>query len=112
MVRALREHDGVLALGGGAVVRADTRDALARYRGEGGVVVFLEIDARTAMRRIASDPNRPMLHADGESPRQRWVRIMAQRRAMYQDVASLTISAGRRSAAAIADEIVAYLARG
>lgn len=106
VVCALREHGGVLALGGGAVVRPDTRDALARYRGEGGVVVFLDIDVRAAMMRIASDTNRPMLHAPGESARQRWVRIMAERREMYEDVASRVVATGRRTPGAVADEIV------
>src|SRR4051812_48064016 len=44
---ALREHDGVLALGGGAVLDARTRASLADHR-----VVWLEVSLSEATKRV------------------------------------------------------------
>ena len=45
---ALSEHDGVVSLGGGAVVRRSTRELLAQHP-----VVFLDVAAAEAVRRVA-----------------------------------------------------------
>lgn len=105
---ALTDHTGVLSLGGGAVVHAGTRRALAEYRRGGGVVVFLEVSERDAMRRIGGDPNRPLL-AGEESPARRWTRLMAERRDLYQEVATHEVSTHRRSPARVTAEILALL---
>lgn len=105
VVRALGAHDGVVSLGGGAVVDERTRTALAHYRAEGGVVVFLDVNVKNAMHRVGHDANRPMLRSEGESPRRRWVQIVNQRRPLYREVASLVISTNRRTPASVAAEI-------
>ena len=46
---ALREHDGVLAVGGGAVMSAQTRDLLRSQ-----AVVHLDVGLASAMRRLGS----------------------------------------------------------
>src|SRR3954454_23810789 len=45
---ALADHDGVLALGGGAITTAGVRDALA-----GHTVIYLEINAAEGVRRTS-----------------------------------------------------------
>ncbi|MBN8880936.1 shikimate kinase [Salana multivorans] len=109
VVEALGTTAGVLALGGGAVLHPDTRRALAGYRADGGVVVFLDVSARQALLRIGTDQRRPMLHGDGESPRQRWNRIAAERRAVYEEVASHVVTTDRGTPAAVARRILALL---
>lgn len=109
VVESLCAHDGVLSLGGGAVLDADTRRALAAYRGEGGVVVFLDVSARQAMLRIGTDARRPMLHADGETPRQRWIRIAAERRGVYEEVASHIVATDRGTPGAVARRVLDLL---
>jgi shikimate kinase len=56
VAKALREHDGVLSLGGGAVLSAQTR-ALLR----GHVVALLEVDLGNAASRVGLNRDRPVL---------------------------------------------------
>lgn len=109
VLAALDSHDGVVSLGGGAVLHRDTQAALARYRADGGTVVFLDVSVRQAMLRIGGDRRRPLLHGQGETARQRWSRIAAERRELYEDVASEVLSTDRRTPAAIAREILALI---
>lgn len=109
VARALVEHDGVVSLGGGAVLHPDTQAVLEAYRAAGGVVVFLDVSARTAALRIGVDANRPLLHAEGETPRQRWERLMGERRPTYEAVATHRVSTDRRTPAAVAREVLAIL---
>lgn len=109
VVEALQTTDGVLSLGGGAVMHPDTRRALADYRADGGVVVFLDVSARQAMLRIGNDGRRPLLHGDGETPRQRWTRIAAERRPVYVEVASHVVAADRGTPAFLARRIVSFV---
>lgn len=85
---ALADHEGILALGGGAVLRPDTRAELAAYREAGGTVVFLDVSAGFAAQRVGSGTSRPMLAGD---PLQRWVDLMVARRPVYESVSSLRV---------------------
>jgi len=107
VVQALATHDGVLALGGGAVVRADTRAALAEYVARGGRVLLLDVDADVALGRVGHDPNRPLLTGDA---RERWEALLEARRAWYEEVATLRVPAGGRSAAHVATQVERLLA--
>jgi shikimate kinase len=81
---ALSEHRGVLALGGGAVMREDTRALLA-----GQAVVFLEVGLADAVKRVGLDAPRPLLLG---SPRARWRELMEQRRPLYTEVARAVVA--------------------
>ena len=59
---ALREHDGVLALGGGAVLSERTRERLA-----GHPVVFLSVGLAEGAKRVGLSTARPLLA--GVNPR-------------------------------------------
>ncbi len=63
---ALAEHDGVLALGGGSVTGAPTRELLVGYGRAGGTVVWLDVDLRSAAKRVGLSRDRPIL---GINPR-------------------------------------------
>ncbi|MCV2396364.1 shikimate kinase [Actinotalea sp. M2MS4P-6] len=108
LVRALAGHDGVLALGGGAVLRADSRAALAEYVARGGHVVFLDVDVDHAMERVGRDRSRPLL---AEDPRARWSALMAERRPVYLEVATDRVRTGGRSLGQVAAEIERRLLR-
>lgn len=86
VIAALDEHRGVLALGGGAVLRTDTQQALESYAAGGGVVVFLDVSIEYAAQRVGLDESRPLLMGD---PKQRWVDIMRGRRDTYESVATM-----------------------
>lgn len=85
---ALDEHRGVLALGGGAPLRSDTREHLARYAAGGGTVVFLDVSIEFAAPRVGLDDSRPLLMGD---PRQRWLDIIRERREVYEEASTMRI---------------------
>lgn len=98
---ALAEHDGVLAVGGGAVQDVTTRASLA-----GLTVVFLDVTIKDAAQRIGFNRDRPLLLGN---PRAQWIRLMEQRRPLYQEVASATVDTDGKAPEDVADEIVATL---
>src|SRR4051812_49922910 len=60
VARALAEHDGVLALGGGAVTSAASRELLVAHGRRGGVVVWLDVDLPSAAKRVGLSRDRPI----------------------------------------------------
>lgn len=93
----------VLATGGGAILDADNRRALASR----GVVVYLHCTPEQQHHRTAHDRNRPLLQT--EDPLARLRELMAVRDPLYRETADLVVSTERRSAAAVAKEIVRRL---
>ncbi|MFC6086419.1 shikimate kinase [Sphaerisporangium aureirubrum] len=96
--RALAEHDGVVSLGGGAVLDPATRELLA-----GHFVVYLQVGLSDAVKRVGLGSARPLLVLN---PRSRLKQLMEERRPVYEALASLTIATDDRDPADIADEIV------
>lgn len=86
---AVAEHEGVLSLGGGAVLDAGTRALLA-----GLPVVFLDVPLADAIRRVGLDTARPLL---AMNPRQQWRALMEQRRPLYTEVARAVVDTGGRA---------------
>ncbi len=81
-----RRPDIVLATGGGAVLRAENRVALH----ERGFVVYLCADIDHLLARTARDRNRPLLRTD--NPRGVFERLLAEREALYREVAHLEVN--------------------
>jgi len=94
---ALDEHDGVLSLGGGAVLDAGTRAALA-----GHPVVFLDVSLAAAVPRVGLNRDRPLLL---ESPRSQLKALMDARRPLYLQVATLTVDTSETAVPAVVDLI-------
>ncbi|KOV62667.1 shikimate kinase [Streptomyces sp. MMG1121] len=86
---ALAEHEGVLALGGGAVLDADTRALLSGHR-----VVYLSMDVEEAVKRTGLNAARPLLAVN---PRKQWRELMEARRHLYEEVASAVVATDGRS---------------
>lgn len=99
---ALAEHTGVLALGGGAVMAADTRALLS-----GHPVVFLNLSMSTGVRRTGLGANRPLLA--GVNPRATYKALLDGRLAWYREVARHEIQTDQRSIAEVARMIVEKL---
>lgn len=89
VLAALAEHEGVLSVGGGAVMDPEVRLALHEH-----TVVFLDIAIGDASKRIGFDASRPLLLVN---PRASWVRLMNARRATYESVATVRVDTGGRS---------------
>jgi shikimate kinase len=94
---ALANHDGVLAVGGGAVGDATTRAALVEM-----FVVHLDVDLGEAVRRVGLDTPRPLLL---ESPRQAMRRLMEARRPLYEEVSDARVDTSARAPAEVAAEV-------
>jgi shikimate kinase len=105
--KALDEHDGVLALGGGAVLDPGTQERLAAYRSAGGVVVFLDVSLAHAAPRVGFNQSRPLLLGN---PRARWQQLMNERRPVYEAVSTLTVSTDSLRPAQVAMAIEKALA--
>jgi shikimate kinase len=87
--RALAEHDGVLALGGGAILDEDTRSLLGGRR-----VVYLSMDVEEAVRRTGLNAARPLLAVN---PRRQWRELMEARRHLYEEVAAVVVATDGRT---------------
>ncbi len=94
---ALAEHDGVLALGGGAVLDETTRALLAGHR-----VVFLRVGLSEAVKRVGLGTSRPLLLGN---VRGRIKALLDERTPIYEAVATATVDTDGRSAEDVADEI-------
>lgn len=99
--RALREHDGIVALGGGAVLDADTRADLA-----GHTVVFLSVGLADAAKRVGLNQSRPLLLG---SPRRQWQQLMDARRPLYLEVADVEVSTAGLTPDQSRDAVLAVL---
>lgn len=99
---ALAEHDGVLSLGGGAVLSPQTRELLRGHR-----VVLLEADLGTATSRVGLNRDRPVLALN---PRAVLKVLLEERMPLYREVATDVVDTNRRPVRAVADEVLALLA--
>lgn len=94
---AFSEHQGILALGGGAVLDEQTRSLLTTT-----AVVFLDVGLAAAMSRLEMNRSRPLLLGN---VRAMWQQLAQARRPLYEEVADQTVSTDGRPVAAIVDEI-------
>ena len=98
---ALASFDGVLALGGGAILADETRTALA-----GHTVVFLSVELPDAVKRVGLGAGRPLLAVN---PRATLKYLMEQRRPLYEAVAAHTIKTDGRTPDDVVGEVVTLL---
>ena len=106
VARALAEHDGVLALGGGAVTSAATRALLVAYATAGGTVVWLEVDLPSAAKRVGLSRDRPIL---GVNPRAMLRQMLEARAPLYDEVSTATVQTGGRAPADVVADVRALL---
>jgi shikimate kinase len=99
---ALKSHDGVLSLGGGAVTTPGVREALA-----GHTVIYLEISASEGVRRTGGATVRPLL-AGGDRG-EKFKALMSQRVPLYRRVAMMRVNTNRRNPGAVVRYIVTRL---
>jgi len=95
----------VIATGGGAVILADNRRALA----ERGTVVYLETSVTQQLQRTRHGRHRPLLN--DTDPREKLGELMRQRASLYAEIADLTVSTDGRRVQLVAEEIYRELQR-
>jgi shikimate kinase len=99
---ALATHEGVVALGGGAVLDAATQAEL-----DGLPVVYLEVGLSDAVKRVGLASARPLLVLN---PRSQFRKLMEERRPIYEGLASVQVKTDDRDPADVVDEVVKGLA--
>ncbi|MEV7657603.1 3-dehydroquinate synthase [Streptomyces anulatus] len=95
---AVAGHTGVLALGGGAVLDAATRELLA-----GRPVAYLSMDVDEAVRRVGLGAARPLLAVN---PRRQWRELMDARRHLYEEVARTVVATDEHTPEEVAQAII------
>ncbi|MCD4526067.1 shikimate kinase [Nocardioides sp. cx-173] len=93
----LAEHDGVVSLGGGAVLDPETRELLVDHR-----VVFLRVGLAEAVKRVGLGTGRPLLLGNVRS---RIKALLDERAPVYAAVADLTVDTDERTPEDIVAEI-------
>ncbi len=99
IARLLTGPTHVLATGGGAFMRKETRDAI---RGR-GISVWLRADLDLLLRRVSRRKNRPLLR--NENPRQTLEKLMEERYPVYAE-ADIVVDSGDRPPGTIVDTVI------
>jgi len=100
---ALRDFGGVLALGGGALTTAGTRESLAA---SGIPVVLLRASVSTLSVRVGDAASRPLLADD---PSARLAVLADEREPLYRAAATFTVDTDHRTPAQVAAQVAARL---
>lgn len=100
---AVAEHDGVLSLGGGAILDRSTQALLTDYVAGGGRIVFLDVSINAAAPRVGLNAARPLLLGN---PRRQWADLMEARRPIYEGLATDTVNTDHIRADRVARELV------
>ncbi|MCW2667986.1 MAG: shikimate kinase [Frankiales bacterium] len=95
---ALAEHEGVLSLGGGAVLAAETRGLLAGHR-----VVFLNVGLSDGARRVGFARDRPVLALN---PRAALRELLAARLPLYREIATVEVLTDGLTPAQVLDQVL------
>ena len=96
----LKTHEGVLALGGGAVLSAATRELLA-----GHTVVFLNVGMAEGVRRTGLSSARPLL--TGINPRATFKALLDARLPLYREVATIEVVTDHLEPEQVVDAVLA-----
>jgi shikimate kinase len=99
---ALEQHDGVLSLGGGAVLSEQTRTLLRSH-----TVALLDVDLGHATSRVGLNRDRPVLALN---PRAQLKVLLEQRMPFYREVATMVVDTNGRSLPQVVDALVDALA--
>lgn len=105
----LADFEGVVATGGGVVVREANRTLLAAH---GRPVIWLKADAATIRQRLAADPTtslrRPGLTT--ANPLDEVAAVLAAREPLYEALADFSVDTAQHPVASVVARIVAWLA--
>jgi shikimate kinase len=96
----LKTHEGVLALGGGAILSAATRQLLAEH-----TVVFLNVGMAEGVRRTGLSSARPLL--TGINPRATFKALLDARLPLYREVATIEVVTDHLGPEQVVDAVLA-----
>lgn len=99
VAEALTATSGVLALGGGSVLAAETRERL-----RGHEVVYLTVGLADGLRRTGMSTARPLLA--GVNPRATFRALLEARTPLYREVATIEVDTVRRNTNQVARAVL------
>ena len=102
VLEVLQQDNCVISLGGGSVIDSEVADKL---RVEPNVI-YLGVSISNAAPRVGFNAERPLLVAN---PRQQWLKLMEDRKPIYEGLSRKRISTDNRKPREIAREIVGLL---
>lgn len=100
----LAHSDGVVSLGGGALLSPATRDLVSAC-----TVVWLQVSLSDAANRVGMTGSRPLLLGN---VRGTMMKMLEERAPLYAEVADLEVDTSGRSMRAVVDDVVAWLEAG
>jgi shikimate kinase len=103
IAESLRDADGVLSVGGGAVLDPETREAFSRH-----TVVWLEVDLASATKRVGMNSARPLLMGN---VRGTMATMLNERTPLYEEVATVTVDTSGRPLKEVVNDVVEELKR-
>jgi shikimate kinase len=101
---ALVSHVGVLSLGGGAILRDETRKALTAH-----FVVWLDVKVPAAIQGIGMNTARPLLLGN---VRGRFMELDRERRPLYAEIATIHVDTSDLTVEDVVEELCARIPHG
>lgn len=101
VAEALAEHEGVVALGGGAVLAEPTQELLA-----GHTVVYLRVGLAEAIKRVGLASARPLLVLN---PRSQMRKLLEERLPIYERLGTVHVDTDGREPDEIVEQVVRAL---
>lgn len=96
------QTDGIVSIGGGAVLTESTRILLANQR-----VVYLYVTAEEGVRRTQGNDDRPLLNVD--DPATRYEQLLEERAQFYEEVANLLVHSDGKEPQRVVTDILQFL---
>ncbi len=103
LLDVLKNHKGVLSLGGGAPLSTPAQSAIKE---SGSTVIFLDVSLAAAAPRVGFNRDRPLLLGN---PRAQWQELMNTRRPIYESLAQHQVVTDKLSPTQAANAIVTLL---
>ena len=103
LAELMETSTGVLATGGGAVLRQANRERMRSV----GKVIYLRSTPEEVFRRVRHDTNRPLLQ--GADPMEQLRELYTERGPLYLESAHVVVDTGRPTVGALVDTIIARL---
>lgn len=103
LLDVLKNHKGVLSLGGGAPLSSSAQSAIKE---SGSTVIFLDVSLAAVAPRVGFNRDRPLLLGN---PRAQWQELMNTRRPIYESLAQHQVVTDKLSPTQAANAIVTLL---
>jgi shikimate kinase len=104
LINQIKNHTGVLSLGGGAPLSDVAQNAI---KDSGSIVVFLDVSLAGAAPRVGFNKDRPLLLGN---PRAQWQELMKLRRPIYESLAHHCVITDKLTPNEAAAQIVTLIA--